>query len=79
MLELAWQPGVPRPAYRRKTAQLVVFLQNCTYERVDALTEERTFRQRSAGEVLWHAEGEEAPELINAGSTPFNTLLIELK
>ena len=76
--EVVFEPGVPRPSYTRPTDQIVVFLDDCRFERVDAVTGERLLRERKSGEVLWHDKGELAPTLINAGSTPYRTLLIEL-
>lgn len=76
--EVVFEPGVPRPSYTRPTDQIVVFLDDCRFERVDAVTGERLLRERKSGEVLWHDRGELAPTLINAGSTPYRTLLIEL-
>jgi hypothetical protein len=77
--EVTYLPGVPRDRYIRPTDQVIVFLEDCKYERIDSKTGEKTVRERKAGEVLWHDRGEDAPVLINAGSKPYRTLTIELK
>jgi hypothetical protein len=77
--EIVWEPGVPRESYTRQTNQLVVFLEDCTYCRIDAMTDEQVIRFRKSGDVLWHQKGEEAPVLINAGDKPYRTLLVEFK
>ena len=77
--EVTYQPGVPRERYIRPTDQAIVFLDDCKYQRTDSKTGEKTVRKRSAGETIWHDKGEDAPVLINLGSTPYRTLVIELK
>ena len=73
-----FEPGVPRAGYVRPTPQMVVFLDDCRYQRVDAETGAKLLRWRRSGEVLWHEAGEQAPVLINAGDVPFRTLVIEI-
>jgi hypothetical protein len=46
---------------------------------MDSETKEKTVRERKSGEVIWHNKGEDAPVLINLGSKPYRTLVIELK
>ena len=77
--EVTYQPGVPRERYIRATDQVIVFLEDCKYERKDSTTGEKTVRERKAGEVIWHDKGEDAPVLINLGSKPYHTLVIEMK
>lgn len=77
--EVTYEPGVPRPRYLRPTDQIIVFLDDCEYERVDSKTGERLLRRRKAGEVLWHDRAEDAPVLTNKGSKAYRTLVIELK
>ena len=77
--EVTYNPGVPRERFIRPTNQVIVFLDNCRYERTDSTTHEKTVRERKAGEVIWHDKGEDAPQLINLGSQPYRTLVIELK
>jgi hypothetical protein len=77
--EVVYAPGVPRERYTRPTDQIIVFLDDCRYERTDSETKEKTIRERKSGEVIWHNKGEDAPVLINLGSKPYRTLVIELK
>jgi hypothetical protein len=77
--EVTYLPGVPRERYIRPTDQVIVFLDNCKYERTDSKTAEKLVRERKSGEVLWHDKGEDAPVLKNLGSKPYRTLVIELK
>ena len=77
--EVTYEPGVPRPRYLRPTDQVIVFLDDCRYERTDSATGEKTIRERKAGETIWHDRTEDAPVLINLGSKPYRTLVIELK
>ena len=77
--EIVYEPGVPRAPHIRPTDQIIVFLDECEYERTDAVTGEKTTRKRKAGEVIWHDRSENAPQLVNKGSKPYRSLLIELK
>ncbi|MGH9630557.1 MAG: hypothetical protein ACRD7E_19775 [Bryobacteraceae bacterium] len=77
--EVTYTPGTPRERYIRPTDQVIVFLDDCRYERTDSKTGEKIMRQRKSGEVIWHDKGEDAPVLINKGSKPYRTLVIELK
>ncbi len=77
--EVIYQPGQPRERYTRPTDQLIVFLDDCRYQRIDSASGEKTVRERKSGEVLWHHKGEDAPVLINLGSKPYRTLVIELR
>ena len=63
----------------RATDQVIVFLDDCKYERIDPVTKEKTIRERKSGDVIWHDKGEDAPQLTNIGSKPYRTLVIELK
>ena len=76
--EVVYEPGKPREHYIRPTDQLIVFLDDCRYQRIDSASGEKTVRQRKSGEVIWHNKGEDAPVLINLGSQPYRTLVIEL-
>lgn len=77
--EVTYEPGVPRARYLRPTDQIIVFLDDCEYERTDSKTGEKTTRKRKSGEVIWHDRAEDAPVLLNKGSKPYRTLVIELK
>lgn len=76
--EVIYEPGVPRERYIRPTDQIIVFLDDCRYERIDSKTGEKTVRVRKSGEVIWHDRGEDAPRLTNLGPRPYRTLVIEL-
>jgi len=77
--EVTYDPGVPRPRHIRPTDQVIVFLDDCEYERTDSVTGAKTVRRRASGEIIWHDRGEDAPILRNLGSKPYRSLLIELK
>ncbi len=76
---VTYLPGVPRERYIRSTDQIIVFLDDCKYERKDSQTGEKTIRERKSGDVIWHDKGEDAPVLTNLGSKPYRTLTIALK
>jgi hypothetical protein len=76
---VTYSPGVPRERYIRPTDQVIVFLDDCKYERKDSQTGEKTIRERKSGDVIWHDKGEDAPVLTNMGAKPYRTLTIELK
>ncbi|MBM3757112.1 MAG: hypothetical protein FJW38_24405 [Acidobacteria bacterium] len=76
--EVLYEPGVPRERYIRPTDQVIVFLDDSKYERIDSATKERTVRERKSGDVIWHDKGEDAPVLKNLGTKPYRTLTIEL-
>lgn len=77
--EVVYEPGVPRQRYIRPTDQVIVFLDDCKYQRVDSKTGEKTVRERKSGDVISHDRGEDAPVLINLGANSYRTLTIELK
>jgi|SRR5437867_13106995 len=77
--EVVSPPAVPRERHVRETDQVIVFLDDCRYERTDSATGEKTVRERKSGDVIWHDKGEDAPELVNLGSKPYRTLVLELK
>jgi hypothetical protein len=77
--EVMYAPGKPRERYIRPTDQVIVFLDDCRYERLDSKTKEKTVRDRKSGEVLFHDKGEDAPQLTNLGTKPYRTLVVELK
>ncbi len=78
VIETTYLPGVPRERGVRASDQVIVFLDDCQYSRLDPQTGERTLRTRKAGEVIWHARGEDAPSLTNVGNKAYRTLTIEL-
>ena len=77
--EVTYLPGVARERSIRPTNQVIVFLDDSRYERTDSASKEKTIRARKSGDVIWHDKGEDAPQLINLGSKPYRTLVIELK
>jgi hypothetical protein len=76
---VTYEPGIPRERYIRPTDQVIVFLDDCKYERKDSKTGEKTIRERKSGDVIWHDKGEDAPVLTNVGTKPYRTMTIELK
>jgi hypothetical protein len=76
--EMTYEPGVPRKRSIRAHDQVIVFLDDCKYQRTDPDTGEKTVRQRKAGDVIWHDKGEVAPVLVNIGSKPYRTMVIEI-
>jgi hypothetical protein len=76
--EIVYEPGVARERYTRPTDQVIVFLDDSKYQRIDSATGEKTIRERKSGDVIWHDKGEDAPVLINQGSKAYRTLLIEI-
>ncbi len=77
--ETVYIPGVPRERSIRPTDQVIVFLDDCKYQRIDSATKEKTVRERKSGDVIWHNKGEDAPVLTNLGTKPYRTLTIELR
>jgi hypothetical protein len=77
--EVTYSPGAPRDSFVRAGDQVVVFLDECRYERTDAVTKTKEVRNRKPGEVIWHNKGENAPQLVNLGKTAFRTIVVELK
>ena len=77
--EIDYAPGVPRERSVRPTDEVIVFLDDCRYQRTDPATGEKTVRERKSGDVIWHDKGEDAPVLVNVGDKTYRTLLIEMK
>ena len=76
--EVTAASGSVRERGGRETDQVIVFLDDCRYERTDPATGQKTVRERKSGDVIWHDKGEDAPQLVNVGQ-PYRTLVIELK
>ncbi len=51
---VTYAPGVARERYIRPTDQVIVFLDDCKYQRTDSKTGEKTVRERKSGDVIWH-------------------------
>jgi hypothetical protein len=77
--EVTYAPGTPRKRSIRAHDQVIVFLDDCRYERLDSQTKEKTVRLRKSGEAIWHDKGEDAPQLTNLGAKAYRTLVVELK
>ena len=77
--EMIYVPGVPRERSIRAHDQVIVFMDDCRYERLDSQTKEKTIRERKSGDVIWHDKGEDAPQLTNLGAKPYRAMVIELK
>ncbi|MBI1788710.1 MAG: hypothetical protein HYR60_14325 [Acidobacteria bacterium] len=77
--EVTYEPGKPRDRHIRPTDQIIVFLDDCRYQRIDSATGQKTVRERKSGEIIWHDRSEDAPVLTNLGTKPYRTLLVELK
>jgi hypothetical protein len=77
--ELDYQPGQPRAKSIRPANQVIVFLDDSRYERIDPDTGAKEIRTRKSGDVIWHDKGEVAPVLTNVGAKPYRELVIELK
>jgi hypothetical protein len=77
--EIDYAPNQPRPRYTRPTDQVIVFLDECRYQRVDSQTGAKEIREHKSGDVIWHNKGEDAPVLTNMGPKPYRTLVIEVK
>lgn len=71
--------GVGRDPHIRESDQVIVFLNDTAYDRVDAQTGKVERRARKSGEVIWHDKGEHAPKLITRGAQPMRSLVIALK
>ena len=72
-------PGAVRERGVRGYDQVIVFLDDCRYERTDPKTGAKSIQERKSGDVIWHHKGEDAPQLVNKGAQPYRTVVIELK
>ena len=77
--EVTAAPGSVRERGVRAHDQVIVFLDDCRYERTDPQTGAKTIQERKSGDVIWHTQGEDAPQLVNTGNKPYRTVVIELK
>ncbi|HVW85235.1 MAG TPA: hypothetical protein VHB50_11170 [Bryobacteraceae bacterium] len=77
--ELDYEPGKPREKSIRPADQVIVFLDNSRYERIDPDTGAKEVRTRKSGDIIWHNKGEVAPVLTNLDKKTYRTLVIELK
>lgn len=79
VLEMDYKPGEPRARSIRPADQVIVFLDDSRYERVDPDTSAKTIRMRKSGDVIWHNKGEVSPQLTNLGKQTYRTIVVELK
>ena len=79
VVEMDYKPGEPRARSIRPADQVIVFLDDSRYERVDPDTGEKTIRTRKSGDVIWHNKGEVSPQLTNLARTTYRTVVVELK
>lgn len=77
--QLDYNPGQPRAKSIRPADQVIVFLDDSRYERIDPDTGAKEIRTRKSGDVIWHNKGEVAPVLTNLDKKTYRTLVIELK
>ncbi len=77
--EVTSAPGAVRERGVRAHDQVIVFLDDCRYERTDPKTGAKSIQERKSGDVIWHTQGEDAPQLVNKGARPYRTVVIELK
>ena len=77
--EVTSAPGALRERGVRGHDQVIVFLEDCRYERTDPKTGAKSIQERKSGDVIWHNKGEAAPQLVNKGTQPYRTVVIELK
>lgn len=79
VIERSIPPGGERIPYVRPSDQVIVFLNDAEYERIDAESGETIVRRRKGGDVIWHDKGENAPKLVNVGDEPFRSLIIQFR
>jgi hypothetical protein len=77
--EVTSAPGAVRERGVRGHDQVIVFLDDCRYERTDPKTGAKSIQERKSGDVIWHTQGEDAPLLVNKGDKAYRTVVIELK
>jgi hypothetical protein len=77
--QLDYEPGKPREKSIRPADQVIVFLDDSRYERIDPDSGAKEVRTRKSGDVIWHNKGEAAPVLTNLNKRTYRTLVIELK
>jgi hypothetical protein len=51
--QIDYAPGTPHPHYIRPTDPVIVFQDDCRYERVDSSSGAREIRERKSGDVIW--------------------------
>ena len=79
LTEYTFPPGVTIKVKPRATDQLILFLDDCRYERTDPASGLKSLRIRKAGDYIWYDRGGDSASVLNLSSTPFRLMLIELK
>ncbi len=79
LTEYTFQPGVTVKVKPRSTDQLILFIDDCRYERTDPASGLKSLRIRKAGDFIWYDRGGDSASVLNLGHTPFRLMLIELK
>jgi hypothetical protein len=79
LTEYTFQPGAPVKLKPRIHDQLILFIDDCRYERTDPASGLKSLRIRKAGDFIWYDRGGDSATVLNVGSTPFRFMLIELK
>jgi hypothetical protein len=77
--EVTYPRGAIREPFTRPSDQVIVFLDDGSYDRIDPATGKTDRLNRPAGDVIWHGKGEHAPRLISRSSKPYRVLVIALK
>ena len=66
-----------RSPHVRPRSQVIVFIDDAHYQVVYQNGKTET-RERKAGDIIWHSQGEEAPTLTNLGAK-YRTVVVNLK
>ena len=65
--EVTSAPGAVREKGVRAHDQVIVFLDDCRYERTDPKTGAKSIQERKSGDVIWHTQGEDASTVGEQG------------
>jgi len=76
--EVTLAPGGRREPHTRASDQIIVFLDEASYDATDAAGKKEA-RRRAPGDVVWHSRGEAAPLLVNTGPRPYRNLVVAIK
>lgn len=77
--QITYPVGAVRERSVRPADEVIVFVDDCRYQRTDPATGEKTIRERKSGDAIWHNKGEAAPLLKSLSSKPYREVVIELK
>ena len=76
---VTYPAGAVREHSIRPSDEVIVFLEDCRYQRTDPKSGQKTVRQRKSGDVIWHRKGEDAPTLRSLNTRPYREIVVELK